>query len=877
MMQIRANVGKLFRSPPLTYLSQILQIFLPTLPPHSFLSSAWQLGNTGSSRSEERFLIYTFTRPDLFFNATPTMQSSTSTSIHEAHTTFNTVHRRQPSYSPDLQDSNTAGQPFAFVPKRRSSNGSGTGRSLSEDSSACTSMPQRQIRLVEETTSEDSSSSQATPRSFCPFPRANSEPSRELIPEFQSDVPPEVDIARTPTLSDPVPTANPPGSSSAFLLRKKSGELVKPSLKSTGFAPWTVSEGRGRTKSAPTTPVGPKSVHFDAHLEHVKLFLAEQKPLAVSRDGSPTETSEGDTTDTCFPFPRTLGGGTLRLKPILLPSYPSEPWTFDVRLEKLSLENTALVGQVLVRNVAFAKWVAVRFTLDAWQTTSEVAARHLASLRDHSFDRFEFRVRLGDYMNGIEFKKLVLCVRFTAEGREMWDSNGGRNYEVGFEKVRDELNRQAQSPSPSGGREGPPLVADLREQLEKVAQTMQGDSPPARGTPLNRRKPRGLRVWLGDRLRGDDDDDDAPTPTPPLRPLSRSPSPLDEQKKTSGTPSLSNTGVPLSARYDFGTSLRSPNWTPPERPTTSRSNATQSPARSPPASTLTHTAQFPRPGHHRRSMTIPLDGGPTSPHDNHMQGSPRDSAHFVDEGVEEHRLSQGDDAFDDNRPRRHSRGWVRGSSFEQIAADTSRLKKTPPGMPTVIPPTPPRGAPKFHLSGEESSSSSSSSPPVSRSASREPLDNVWRALRRNEDENSISTPSISTPSSTPTSLSPLSPLGELPRASSDDSLTTATTPGRSRAQRPPINSSPYYSFLDQFCFFTGVNTHYNHSNSPPHGTPPRRVQSASTVEDYFSLSHHHDDQSTPSTANGTSSDAITRVRLPISANFSPTRELTTSS
>jgi Carbohydrate/starch-binding module (family 21) len=722
-------------------------------------------------------------------------------------TSFNAVHRRQPSHSPDIQDSNTAGRPFTFVPKRRSSNGGGTGQILSEDSGTCISMPQGQIRLVEETLDE-SSSSQATPRSFCPFPRSNAEQSCGRIPDIQPDVPPEMDVSRSPTLSDPVPTAVPPGSSSAFLLRKKSGELVKPSLKSTGFPSWSVSDsGRGRTKSAPTTPMGVKSVHFDAHLEHVKLFLAEQRPLAVSRDGSPTETSEGDTTDSGFPFPRTPSV-PLRLKPILLPSSPLEPWTFDVRLEKITLENAALVGQVLVRNISFAKWVAVRFTLDAWQTTSEVAARHLASLRGHSFDRFEFRVRLGDYMNGIEFKKLVLCVRFTAEGRDMWDSNAGRNYEVGFEKVRDELTRQAQSPSPSGDREGPPLAADLRKQLEKVAQNVQGDSPPPPATSLNRRKSRGLRVWLGDRrLRHNDDDDDAPTPPP----RSRSPSPLDEQKKPSGTPSFANTGVPLSARYDFGASLRNPNWTPPKgpmmpptsTPTTSRSNTTQRPARFPttPASTSTTTAQFPRSGNHRRNMTIPLAGSPAGgPRDSHMQGSPRDSTNLVDERVHEHRFSQGDDTFDDDRPRRHSRGWVRGSSFEQIAADTSTLKKTPPGMPTVIPPTPPRRGPKFDISSEESSSSSSGSPPVSRSTSREPVD-VWQALRRNEDENSISTPSVSTSSSTPTSLSPLSPRGELPRASSDDSLMTATTPGRSRAQPPPVNSPPYYSFLDQYVPF----------------------------------------------------------------------------
>src|SRR2546423_1324189 len=58
------------------------------------------------------------------------------------------------------------------------------------------------------------------------------------------------------------------------MVRKKSGEVVKPSLKSAYF--------KRRPQSLPSTPVYPKAVHFDAQLEHVRHFLHSEKPLAVS-------------------------------------------------------------------------------------------------------------------------------------------------------------------------------------------------------------------------------------------------------------------------------------------------------------------------------------------------------------------------------------------------------------------------------------------------------------------------------------------------------------------------------------------------------------------------------------------------------------------
>ena len=46
----------------------------------------------------------------------------------------------------------------------------------------------------------------------------------------------------------------------------------------------------------------------------------------------------------------------------------------DVAVENMELVGSTVEG-VRVRNLAFEKWLAVRFTLDKWQTTSEVTAR----------------------------------------------------------------------------------------------------------------------------------------------------------------------------------------------------------------------------------------------------------------------------------------------------------------------------------------------------------------------------------------------------------------------------------------------------------------------------------------------------------------------
>ncbi|EPQ60100.1 hypothetical protein GLOTRDRAFT_134851 [Gloeophyllum trabeum ATCC 11539] len=280
------------------------------------------------------------------------------------------------------------------------------------------------------------------------------------------------------------------------------GKPLKSSLKSSTSSP-NIPALHIRTQSAPSTP-SVKSVHFgdedddeenaDAKrpIEHVRVFKSSGKPASLLsfKPGEDTET-ETEAESSGYPFPTM---------PPLSPASPStsQPhshWEIDaspavtspiprpspspyanIHLETVTLPRTrpyTLRGSVLVRNLSFEKAVAVRFTLDDWQTTSEVTCKHVVSLPSipppfprtrtvgdavgiiaHAssqagddmpppdgrpqWDRFSFVIRLEDYEHRLNERTLYMVGRYTAPGvGEWWDNNDGKNYRVGFRKVVD--------------------------------------------------------------------------------------------------------------------------------------------------------------------------------------------------------------------------------------------------------------------------------------------------------------------------------------------------------------------------------------------------------------------------------------------------------
>ncbi|KAI5465308.1 putative phosphatase regulatory subunit-domain-containing protein [Mariannaea sp. PMI_226] len=324
------------------------------------------------------------------------------------------------------------------------------------------------------------------------------------------------------------------------MVRKKSGELVRPALRPSS---------RRRPSSMPGTPIFSKAVHFDSHLEHVRHFLQVDRPLAVSAGSSPVDNYDSDAE---YPFPANARSST-RSPPyeweILTSNFPQDSparKAQPVRLEKvwLSPDQKNLLGSVAVSNLAFQKNVVCRFTLDYWKTTSEIAAQYGHEIRPREtplgHDRFTFSIKLSDTAN-LESKTLFFCIRYSVNGHEHWDNNSTRNFQVDFRKKHLPQNGK-------NGFQGAKSASLPRSNRRQPSNTM----PRPKSTPagfgefgddakLNFDQP--IHEYLGESASGSSG----------LRLKSKSTSNLasDNFAKGLGSPS----GLAFSNRYDFGASL----------------------------------------------------------------------------------------------------------------------------------------------------------------------------------------------------------------------------------------------------------------------------------------------------------------------------------
>ncbi|KAF9778241.1 putative phosphatase regulatory subunit-domain-containing protein [Thelephora terrestris] len=271
---------------------------------------------------------------------------------------------------------------------------------------------------------------------------------------------------------EPLSTPIPRSSSSSIVL--SNGKPLKSSLKSSTSSPHIPQITHLRAQSAPTTPNALKNVHFaesDDGLESVRVYKLSGKPANISRPAGDETETETEAEPSAFPFPQSPPPHPV-LSP--LPMIDSDRSTClpnssnpnaNIYIESLSLPKcrpAAIHGFLLVRNVAFEKRVALRFTLDDWQTTSEVSCKHVSSLahlpppfprsrtvgdaigrlasgeacsQEFQWDRFSFVLPLELYEQKLTEHVLVFVGRYTAPGvGEWWDNNDGHNYRVSFKR-----------------------------------------------------------------------------------------------------------------------------------------------------------------------------------------------------------------------------------------------------------------------------------------------------------------------------------------------------------------------------------------------------------------------------------------------------------
>ena len=306
-------------------------------------------------------------------------------------------------------------------------------------------------------------------------------------------IPPQT--IRFPGSGDSSPSSGSPSSSSPSSLSQLSrgpsspillsnGKPLKSSLKSSASSPAMLiaPQSQHMHLRARSVPLTPKNVHFpekDHALATVRVFKHSARPAALSNppdaNGDETETEGEDTLPAGFPFPHISPVLNYEIDPTKSSPVPSKSSSLsNLLLESLNLSPSSvwspspttkplLTGFILVRDLAFEKHVAIRFTLDDWQTVSEVGAHYVDSLphllsqvlslpspstspqRGRGWDWFTFTIRLGDYAHSLSTRTLWLAARYRTDsiypdpgssqygpGGEWWDNNDGSNHRVGF-------------------------------------------------------------------------------------------------------------------------------------------------------------------------------------------------------------------------------------------------------------------------------------------------------------------------------------------------------------------------------------------------------------------------------------------------------------
>lgn len=246
------------------------------------------------------------------------------------------------------------------------------------------------------------------------------------------------------------------------LLRKKSGELVKLSLKLPSLA---------KCMSTPALSSPNKSVRFASRLANIKMFDGKDSPSTVSTAdntpmGSPqyvhddffekkngyflwdwgnedvsditSDTSSEDDDDA----PAAPAKYQIVYSNYTLPKSIYDKQASNVYVQSLALspDRNALVGLIMVKNLAFEKKITIKLTFNGWHTSLIINnILYVKSFASINFDQFRFSIPLT---NMSKYINVELVVKYEVGGIAHWDNNNHQNYYVKLQPAHKQQTHQ---------------------------------------------------------------------------------------------------------------------------------------------------------------------------------------------------------------------------------------------------------------------------------------------------------------------------------------------------------------------------------------------------------------------------------------------------
>jgi hypothetical protein len=108
----------------------------------------------------------------------------------------------------------------------------------------------------------------------------------------------------------------------------------------------------------------------------------------------------------------------------------------NVCLEKIACYGFGMYGRIGVKNIAFEKCVAVRYTFDAWQSSEEAIARYIPGASIDNVDTFFFHIQPPK--TNID-RRMEFAIRYRVCDEDYWDNNFGDNYRLVYYKTKPEM------------------------------------------------------------------------------------------------------------------------------------------------------------------------------------------------------------------------------------------------------------------------------------------------------------------------------------------------------------------------------------------------------------------------------------------------------